>query len=92
MRTEKTEYEIKAMWDSEAGVWVASSEEVPGLCTEAETLEILIKKLKTIVPELLQANSVAFPPHEIWYSSITNRRFVVDSKIKSRHTARPQNR
>ena len=25
--------------------------------------------------------------HEIWYSSITNRRFVVDNAIKSRHTA-----
>lgn len=25
--------------------------------------------------------------HEIWYSPITERRFVVDSSIKSRHTA-----
>lgn len=25
--------------------------------------------------------------HEIWYSPITNRRFVVDGSIKSRHTA-----
>lgn len=25
--------------------------------------------------------------HEIWYSSITNQRFPVDNKIKSRHTA-----
>jgi len=25
--------------------------------------------------------------HEIWYSPITNRRFVVDNSIKSRHTA-----
>jgi len=25
--------------------------------------------------------------HEIWYSPITNRRFVVDTSIKSRHTA-----
>ncbi|MCX5809719.1 MAG: type II toxin-antitoxin system HicA family toxin [Proteobacteria bacterium] len=25
--------------------------------------------------------------HEIWYSPMTNRRFPVDSKIKSRHTA-----
>ena len=25
--------------------------------------------------------------HEIWQSPITNRRFVVDGKIKSRHTA-----
>jgi len=25
--------------------------------------------------------------HEIWHSPITNRRFVVDQQIKSRHTA-----
>ncbi|MBO3462098.1 type II toxin-antitoxin system HicA family toxin [Aetokthonos hydrillicola CCALA 1050] len=25
--------------------------------------------------------------HEIWYSSITNRSFVVDNCMKSRHTA-----
>jgi len=25
--------------------------------------------------------------HEIWYSPITQRKFVVDSNIKSRHTA-----
>jgi HicA toxin of bacterial toxin-antitoxin, len=25
--------------------------------------------------------------HEIWYSPISDRKFVVDSKIKSRHTA-----
>lgn len=78
MKTEKTEYEIKAMWDPEAGVWVASSEEVPGLCTEAETLEILIKKLKTIVPELLQANSVAFPPHQLSFHIVSERTEMVE--------------
>lgn len=25
--------------------------------------------------------------HELWYSPLTGTRFVVDSKIKSRHTA-----
>jgi hypothetical protein len=25
--------------------------------------------------------------HDIWYSPITNRKFTVDGKIKSRHTA-----
>ena len=25
--------------------------------------------------------------HQIWYSPITSRRFVVDNSIKSRHTA-----
>jgi hypothetical protein len=25
--------------------------------------------------------------HDVWYSPLTNLRFVVDAKIKSRHTA-----
>lgn len=74
----KTEYEIKAMWDPEADVWVASSEEVPGLCTEAETLEILIEKLKTIVPELLQANGVVFPPHQLSFHIVSERTEMVE--------------
>jgi predicted RNase H-like HicB family nuclease len=44
------------MWDAEVGVWVATSEEVPGLATEADTVEKLIAKLKVMIPELLEAN------------------------------------
>ncbi len=47
---------IRAEWDPEAGVWVATSDDVPGLATEAETLEALSTKLETMVPELLDAN------------------------------------
>jgi predicted RNase H-like HicB family nuclease len=47
---------IRAEWDAEAGVWVATSDDVPGLATEAETLEALSAKLDTMVPELLDAN------------------------------------
>lgn len=49
-------YFIRAEWDSEARVWVAGSEDVSGLATEAETLEELIEKLRIMVPELLEAN------------------------------------
>jgi predicted RNase H-like HicB family nuclease len=49
---------VEAIWDREAGVWVASSKDVPGLITEADTSEQLIKKLKTLIPELLQANGL----------------------------------
>jgi len=51
-------YHVQADWDSEAGVWVATSEDVPGLATEAETIEALMQKLRVIVPELLVANQV----------------------------------
>ena len=33
---------VKAIWDKDAQVWVAISEDVPGLVTEADTLEQLI--------------------------------------------------
>lgn len=51
-------YEVSAFWDKKAQVWVAESESVPGLATEAETLEALTQKLRTLVPELLQLNRI----------------------------------
>jgi len=47
---------IRAEWDDEASVWVATSDDVTGLVTEAETLDLLSEKLQTMVPELLDAN------------------------------------
>ena len=47
---------INAKWDGEAGVWVATSDDVPGLVTESKTFEALLKKLRTMVPELLALN------------------------------------
>ena len=49
---------IKALWDEEAQVWVATSDDVPGLVTEAETAEALEAKLKVLIPELLIENGV----------------------------------
>ncbi|MEX0961076.1 MAG: DUF1902 domain-containing protein [Burkholderiales bacterium] len=49
-------YYVHAVWDEEARVWVASSEDVPGLATEADTAEALIEKLKVLIPELLAFN------------------------------------
>jgi predicted RNase H-like HicB family nuclease len=48
--------DVRAFWDEEAQVWVATSEDVPGLVTEADTMERLVEKLKVLIPELLEAN------------------------------------
>ena len=50
---------VRAEWDEEACVWVASSDDVPGLATEGDTLEELIRKLKIMIPELLEANGIS---------------------------------
>ena len=47
---------VYSFWDEEAGVWVASSNGTPGLATEADTIDHLVEKLKTMIPELLEAN------------------------------------
>ena len=51
-------YHVTAEWDDEAKVWVASSDDVPGLATGAETLEDLIERLKIVIPELLVENGL----------------------------------
>lgn len=57
---------VQAFWDAEAGVWVAESPDVPGLATEAETLEELWAKLAVMVPELLEENGLRVePPTEL---------------------------
>lgn len=52
------QFHVRASWDSEARVWFASSDDVPGLATEADNLDALEAKLQVMVPELLEANGV----------------------------------
>ncbi len=56
--TPQSVYEVLARWDSEAGVWVAESDDVPGLVAEADSPNLLAQKLKTLIPELLELNGV----------------------------------
>lgn len=60
-------YHIYADWDPEADIWVATSDDVPGLVTEASTIETLREKLRTMIPELLKSNQIILgdPPEAI---------------------------
>jgi predicted RNase H-like HicB family nuclease len=53
---------VRATWDPEASVYVAESDDVPGLATEAESLDALIVKLTAIIPELLELNDGDLSP------------------------------
>jgi predicted RNase H-like HicB family nuclease len=48
-----TEYTVLLTWDNEAYVWLASSEDVPGLALEAGSLDALMERVKYAVPDLL---------------------------------------
>ena len=45
---------VRADWDDEAKVWVATSTDIDGLATEADTLEALRGKVLAMVAELLE--------------------------------------
>ena len=49
-------YHVAAVWDDESKLWVAWSDDGPGLATGAKTLEALTERLKVVVPELLLEN------------------------------------
>ncbi len=49
-------YNVRARSDSEGGVWVAESEDVRGLVAEAESPNVLARKLGVLIPELLELN------------------------------------
>lgn len=53
MKKRRSAVRVRAEWDDEAKVWVADSANLPGLVTEADTVEALREKLRIMVPELL---------------------------------------
>jgi len=50
-------YVINFLWDDEASMWVAESENIQGLVLESGSLDALLEKVKVAVPELLQLNN-----------------------------------
>jgi predicted RNase H-like HicB family nuclease len=50
---------IEVNYDTEAQVWWAESEDLPGLVSEAATLDELIDRVTAVAGELLSANGAA---------------------------------
>jgi predicted RNase H-like HicB family nuclease len=56
---------IHADWDPEAEVWVATTNDLRGLATEADTLEALRAKLPGMILDLLDEYGVSDLPASI---------------------------
>ena len=49
---------VRAVWDPEAKVFVATSDDVPGLATEAADPQEMNRKLQVMIPELFETNGL----------------------------------
>jgi predicted RNase H-like HicB family nuclease len=56
---------VHADWDPEAEVWVATTQDLRGLVTEAESIEALRAKLPGMVRDLLEENGISDVPASI---------------------------
>jgi hypothetical protein len=63
---------IRAEWDNDASIWSATSDDVLGLATEADSIDILLNKLSSMVPELMLLNKLTDQP-EIVYEVLARK-------------------
>ena len=56
---------IKVTWDADACVWVAESDDVPGLVLESGSCDALVERLRYAVPEMLELNGAAKGPLQL---------------------------
>ena len=63
------EYTVIASWDSEADVWIAVSDDIPGLVLESGSLDALMERVRFAVPELLELNGTPQNPISLFIKS-----------------------
>ena len=56
------EYIINFKWDSKADVWIATSDDIPGLVLESGSYDALLERVRFAVPELLELNKPKASP------------------------------
>jgi predicted RNase H-like HicB family nuclease len=51
------EYKVSLNWDDEARVWIAESDDLPGLILESGSLDTLMERVKTATLDLMSADN-----------------------------------
>ncbi len=50
------EYIVNVNWNNEANVWIATSDDIPGLVLESGSFDALLERTRFAIPELLELN------------------------------------
>ena len=71
------DYVVKFTWDNEAGAWIATSDDIPGLVLESGSFDALLERTRFAVPELLELNSDNNAPLSLTFKSERHERIVL---------------
>jgi len=50
-------YTVNLTWDAEAAVWIATSDDIPGLVLESGSFDALLERVRFAAPELIELNA-----------------------------------
>ncbi len=71
------DYTIFLTWDNDAQVWVATSDDIPGLVLESGSYDAMIERLRFAVPELLDLNKKQTPMLNLNFKSTRHERIAL---------------
>ncbi len=71
------EYVINFTWDNEANVWIATSNDIPGLVLESGSFDALLERTRYAVPEILALNDSETEPISLTFISERHERMVI---------------
>lgn len=71
------EYIINFSWNNEANVWIAQSDDVPGLVLESGSFDALVERVRFAVPELLDLNENTSPQPYLTFISRRQERIAL---------------
>lgn len=63
---------VKAEWDEVAKVWVAQSDDVPGLAAQSPSIELLRPKVLDMISDLIELNKMDVQLSEIPVHIVTH--------------------
>ena len=71
------EYVVRLIWDDEASVWVATSDDIPGLVLESGSFDALLERVRFAAPELISFNNVETAPLTLTFLSERHERIAL---------------
>jgi len=55
------EITVMFSWDEEASVWIAESQDLPGLILESGSFDALVERVKYAIPDLIEQDKMDCP-------------------------------
>ena len=71
------EYVVNLTWDADASVWIATSDDIPGLVLESGSFDALLERVRFAVPELLELNSKKQSNLSLLFQSVRHERIAL---------------